>query len=65
MRPVTDETGELAGAISGEQAGKGVVIPTDDLLIGVAALEQDYGIATRNAHHYRLIPGLIVVEPGT
>lgn len=60
---VSDEAAELAGAISGEQAARGIVIPVDDLLIGVAALEQDYGVATRNARHFRLIPGLVVVEP--
>ena len=63
VHPVTDEAAELGGVISGEQAENGIVIPPDDWLIGVAALEQDYGVLTRNARHFRLIPGLVVVEP--
>jgi predicted nucleic acid-binding protein len=61
--PVTDESGEIAGMISGEQASKGMVIPIDDLLIGVAALEQGYAVATRNARHFELIPGVRIVTP--
>jgi tRNA(fMet)-specific endonuclease VapC len=44
IHPVTDETGELAGALSGSQATKGIKLPIDDLLIGVCALEQGYAI---------------------
>lgn len=61
--PVTDETGEIIGRISGEQAAKGITIPFDDLAIGVAAMEQGYGVATRNVRHFQLIPGLIVRQP--
>ena len=61
IRPVTDETGELAGTISGLQAQKGINLPMDDLLIGVAALEQGYAVATINIRHLRKIPNLIVI----
>jgi len=37
---VTDETGEIIGRISGEQAAKGIKIPFDDLAVGASALEQ-------------------------
>jgi tRNA(fMet)-specific endonuclease VapC len=59
--PVTDETGELAGTLSGSQAAKGITIPIDDLLIGVSAIEQGYAIATLNRRHFEKIPGLTVV----
>jgi tRNA(fMet)-specific endonuclease VapC len=32
--PITDNTAELMGKISGESSAKGVTIPLDDLLIG-------------------------------
>jgi predicted nucleic acid-binding protein len=60
--PVTDETGEIAGKISGEQALRGVTLPIDDLLIGASALDQGYCIATRNERHFRNIPDLEIVQ---
>ena len=36
VQPVTDESAELAGTISGGQAAKGIRAQLDDLLIGVA-----------------------------
>ncbi len=42
IRSVTEETGELAGTLSGTEAARGVILPIDDLLIAVAALEQGY-----------------------
>ncbi len=62
IHPVTDETGELAGTLSGSQAAKGITLPIDDLLIGASALEQDYAIATRNERHFRKIPGLNIIQ---
>jgi predicted nucleic acid-binding protein len=62
VQPVTDESGELAGTISGSQAGKGIKVQVDDLLIGVAALEQGYAVATLNRRHFEKIPDLIVVS---
>jgi hypothetical protein len=61
VHPVTDETGELAGNISGEQAVKGIKLPIDDLLIGASAIEQGYAVATLNLRHFEKIPGLKVV----
>jgi tRNA(fMet)-specific endonuclease VapC len=61
VQPVTDVTGELAGAIGGSQAAKGTKLPIDDLLIGVSAIEQGYAVATLNRRHFRTIPGLSVV----
>ena len=61
VHPVTDETGEIAGTISGEQAAIGIKLPIDDLLIGASALEQGYAVATLNLRHFRKIPDLTVI----
>jgi tRNA(fMet)-specific endonuclease VapC len=60
VHPVTDETAEIVGQISGEQAAKGIKLPFDDLAIGAAALEQGYAVATLNVRHFEKIPGLVV-----
>ena len=62
VHPVTDETGEIIGRISGEQAAKGIKIPFDDLAGGASALEQGYAVATLNVRHVRAIPGLVVKQ---
>jgi predicted nucleic acid-binding protein len=62
VHPLTDEGGEIAGTLSGEQAAKGVKIPIDDLLIAVAAIAQGYAVATLNLRHFQLIPGLTIVH---
>jgi hypothetical protein len=41
VRPVMAESGEIAGTLSGEQAGWGIKLPIDDLLIAVAALRAE------------------------
>jgi predicted nucleic acid-binding protein len=60
--PITGETAELVGKINAESSQKGVTIPFDDLLIGACALQRGYAIATRNPRHFRMIPGLNVIE---
>ena len=60
--PYTKETAMLAGKIDGEQKNRGVTIPFIDLLIGATALEVGYTMLTVNVRHFRLIPGLIVVQ---
>jgi len=63
--PVYPRTFEIArrpARIDGESRRKGVSIPFQDLVIGVTALEFDYAVATLNAGHFRLIPGLTVVD---
>ena len=37
-------------------------VPLSDLLIGVTALELGYQIVTHNVRHFRLIPGLNVLQ---
>lgn len=60
VHPVTEETAEIVGQISGEQAAKGIRLPFDDLAIGATALEQSYAVATLNVRHFERIPGLVV-----
>lgn len=51
-----------AGHIDGESQARGIRLPVSDLLIGVTALELEYGVATRNLRHFQSIPGLSVVQ---
>ena len=60
--PITDDTAELVGKISGESSAQGVTIPFDDLLIGSCALERGSAVATRNQRDFLKIPGLTLVE---
>ncbi len=62
VHPVTLEIAQLAGKIEGEQAGHGVSIAFEDLLIGSTALHLGYAVVTLNTRHFRLIPGLSVVH---
>lgn len=60
--PVTLETAKIAGRIEGERADQGIRIAFEDLLIAATALQLGFGVATGNVRHFRLIPGLTVVE---
>lgn len=62
IQPVTLEIARLAGKLVGEQAAKGITFPTADLLIGATALHLGYAVATHNVRHFRLIPGLTVLQ---
>ena len=60
--PVTTELARRAGQIDAEQQEKGICVASQDLLIGVSALELGYSVATQNLRHFRMIPGLKVVQ---
>lgn len=60
--PYTQETALLAGRLDGEQQSRGVTIPFSDLLIGATALTLGYSVMTVNLRHFRLVPGLSVLE---
>jgi predicted nucleic acid-binding protein len=62
VHPVTIETARLVGQIEGEQGGKGIAIPFEDLVIGVTALQLGFDVATANIRHFQLIPNLKVVS---
>ena len=58
--PLTFDIARHAARIDGESRRKGVVIPFQDLVIGVTALEFGYAVATANVRHFEMIPGLEV-----
>jgi len=60
--PYTKDTALLAGQIDGEQQQKGITIPFSDLLIGATALLHDYAVLTVNVRHFRLVPGLRILQ---
>jgi tRNA(fMet)-specific endonuclease VapC len=60
VQAFTKEMGQLAAKIDAEARKQGSVIPFADLEIGVTALYFGYGIATHNARHFEMIPGLVV-----
>jgi predicted nucleic acid-binding protein len=60
--PYTKDTAMLAGRLEGEQQVRGVTIPFGDLLIGATALSLGFSILTVNSRHFRMIPGLQVIQ---
>lgn len=62
VHPVTNKTAWLVGQIEGQEAAKGNVLPFNDLLIAVAAIEQGYAVLTGNIRYFQKIPGLTVVS---
>ena len=58
--PVSDKIAERAGAISGRQAQRGLVLPFADLLIGATALHHGFEVITENTKHFEMIPDLVV-----
>ena len=62
MHPVTVSVALRTGQLDGENTAKGIRIALSDLLIGVTALELGYRVATVNERHFRLVPGLEVVN---
>jgi predicted nucleic acid-binding protein len=63
VHPVTVEMARAVGRrIEGEQGGKGIAIPFEDLVIGVTALQLGFDVATLNVRHFQLIPSLKVVS---
>lgn len=62
VHPVTVALALRAGQIDGQNQAKGIRIPLSDLLIGVTALELGYRIATHNIRHFKLIPGISIIQ---
>jgi tRNA(fMet)-specific endonuclease VapC len=60
VHPLTDEIAVRAGAISGQQTHRGLVIPFADLLIGATALHHGFEVVTENVRHFEMIPDLVV-----
>jgi tRNA(fMet)-specific endonuclease VapC len=62
VHPVTNRTAWLLGKIEGQEADKGNVLPFNDLMIAVAAIEQGYSVLTVNLRHFQRVPDLAVVR---
>jgi tRNA(fMet)-specific endonuclease VapC len=62
VHPVTIETARMVGQIEGEQGGKGIAIPFEDLGVGVTALQLGFDVAIANVRHFQLSPDLRVVS---
>ena len=58
--PVTIPIALRAGQIDGQMQAAGTRIALADLLIGSTALELGHAVATSDARHFHLIPGLTV-----
>jgi tRNA(fMet)-specific endonuclease VapC len=61
VHPVTNRTAWLVGKIEGQEAAKGNVLPFNDLMIAVTAIEQGYAVLTVNVRHFQKVPDLTVV----
>jgi tRNA(fMet)-specific endonuclease VapC len=61
VHPVTNRTAWLVGKIEGQEAAKGNVLPFNDLMIAVTAIEQGYAVLTVNLRHFQKVPDLTVV----
>lgn len=62
VHPFTTQTAVVAGRVDAEQRAQGVVVPFADLLIGATALSLGFSVITANPRHFRLIPGLAVLQ---
>lgn len=62
IEPLTREMAVIAAGADAQAKAVGIVIPTADLLIGSTALFHRYSVGTSNVRHFRMIPGLRVVE---
>lgn len=60
--PITVPLALRTGQLDGESQARGTRVPLPDLLIGVAALDLGYSVATSNVRHFRQVPGLSVVQ---
>jgi tRNA(fMet)-specific endonuclease VapC len=62
VEPFTKEMAQAVAKIDAEAKQAGRVIPFPDLLIGATALPFGYAVGTRNLRHFRMVPGLSVIE---
>jgi len=60
--PVDVEIAVRAGVIDGELRGVGITIGLGDALIASTALIHGDGVATHNVRHFRMTPGLRMIE---
>jgi tRNA(fMet)-specific endonuclease VapC len=60
--PLNGETAIATGLLDGDLRGRGFTIGVAAAAIAAAALLRGYGVATLNGRHFKLVPGLNVVE---
>lgn len=58
--PLTLPIARVFGEVDARLRGRGVTVPTSDLLIGCTALARGDSIVTGNVRHFRSIPRLLV-----
>ena len=61
--PVTVEIAQRVRVISAQAAERRITLPFEDLLIGAAALQLGFELATHNVRDFERIPDLIVKQP--
>jgi predicted nucleic acid-binding protein len=61
FHPITIETAYVVGKIEGQEAARGNVLPSSDLFIAAAAIDQGYAVLTENLRHFKRIPGVQVL----
>ena len=59
----TERTAYLHAKLWAKLQATGQMIGYYDLLVAATALELDYRVATFNARHFKLVPGLKVIQP--
>ena len=62
--PVSLRIARIAGQVDALSRAEGKTIPTADLYIGATALNLGFALGTHNLRHFRMIPGLSVLELG-
>lgn len=60
--PIVQEIAVAAGRLDGLLKKGGVTIGVSDALIAATALELSYSLVTLNEKHFRVVPGLDVME---
>ena len=60
--PVSAAIAVRAGRLDGSLRKAGVTIGVADALIAATALDCGFGVATLNGRHFKMVPGLDVVE---
>jgi len=60
--PLTFDIARRAARIDAESRRRSMVIPFQDLVIGVTAREFGYAVATANVRHFRMIPNLAIAK---
>jgi predicted nucleic acid-binding protein len=61
--PYTVSTAQIHARLWAQLESSGQMIGCHDLLVAAAAVERDSAVATFNARHFGVVPGLTVITP--